>query len=83
MKKATAELHRGPRAGRAVGGRDRCPGTAAPLVDDLKAAGAAKIYVAESADAENVLITPLRRRARQPVRVGGPGGGAAGRHGRG
>ncbi|MCB0924219.1 MAG: electron transfer flavoprotein subunit alpha/FixB family protein [Mycobacterium sp.] len=35
------------------------PGTAAPLIDDLKAAGAAKIYVAESADAENYLITPF------------------------
>lgn len=34
------------------------PGTADPLVDDLKAAGAAKIYVAESDDAENYLITP-------------------------
>ncbi|MCB0948107.1 MAG: electron transfer flavoprotein subunit alpha/FixB family protein [Mycobacterium sp.] len=34
------------------------PGTAEPLVDGLKAAGAAKIYVAESDDAENYLITP-------------------------
>ena len=34
------------------------PGTAAPLVDGLKAAGAAKIYVAESDAAENYLITP-------------------------
>ncbi|OBK76568.1 electron transfer flavoprotein subunit alpha/FixB family protein [Mycobacterium sp. 1164985.4] len=34
------------------------PGTAQPLVDGLKAAGAAKIYVAESDDAENYLITP-------------------------
>ncbi len=34
------------------------PGTAAPLVDGLKAAGAAKIYVAESDTAENYLITP-------------------------
>ena len=33
-------------------------GTAAPLVDGLKAAGAAKIYVAESDTAENYLITP-------------------------
>ncbi|RAV14557.1 electron transfer flavoprotein subunit alpha/FixB family protein [Mycolicibacterium sp. GF69] len=33
-------------------------GTAQPLVDGLKAAGAAKIYVAESDDAENYLITP-------------------------
>nr|WP_090281444.1 electron transfer flavoprotein subunit alpha/FixB family protein [Mycolicibacterium komanii]CRL77847.1 electron transfer flavoprotein subunit alpha [Mycolicibacterium komanii] len=34
------------------------PGTAQPLVDGVKAAGAAKIYVAESEDAENYLITP-------------------------
>src|SRR6201987_4509618 len=34
------------------------PGTAAPLVDGLKAAGAIKIYVAESDTAENHLITP-------------------------
>jgi electron transfer flavoprotein alpha subunit len=34
------------------------PGTAAPLVDGLKAAGAAKIYVAESDTAENYLIIP-------------------------
>ncbi|KUH85328.1 MULTISPECIES: electron transfer flavoprotein subunit alpha/FixB family protein [unclassified Mycobacterium] len=34
------------------------PGTAQPLVDGLKAAGAAKIYVAESDDADNYLITP-------------------------
>jgi electron transfer flavoprotein alpha subunit len=34
------------------------PGTAEPLVDGLKAAGAAKIYVAESETAEDYLITP-------------------------
>ena len=34
------------------------PGTADGLTDGLKAAGAAKIYVAESDDAENYLITP-------------------------
>ena len=34
------------------------PGTAGPLTDGLKEAGAAKIYVAESDDAENYLITP-------------------------
>ena len=34
------------------------PGTAAPLTEALKAAGAAKIYVAESADAANFLVTP-------------------------
>ncbi len=35
------------------------PGTAAPLVDGLKEAGAAKVYVAESDDAQNYLITPV------------------------
>ncbi len=34
------------------------PGTSEALVDGLKAAGAAKIYVAESDDAEKYLITP-------------------------
>jgi electron transfer flavoprotein alpha subunit len=34
------------------------PGTAEPLVDGLKSAGAAKIYVAESDAAANYLITP-------------------------
>jgi len=34
------------------------PGTAEPLVGGLKEAGAAKIYVAESDDADNYLITP-------------------------
>jgi electron transfer flavoprotein alpha subunit len=34
------------------------PGAADPLVDGLKSAGAAKIYVAESDTAENYLITP-------------------------
>ncbi|HEY1840079.1 MAG TPA: electron transfer flavoprotein subunit alpha/FixB family protein [Mycobacterium sp.] len=34
------------------------PGTADPLVDGLKSAGAGKIYVAESDAAENYLITP-------------------------
>jgi electron transfer flavoprotein alpha subunit len=35
------------------------PGTAAALTDALKEAGAAKIYVAESDDAENYLVTPF------------------------
>ncbi|PXX02420.1 electron transfer flavoprotein subunit alpha/FixB family protein [Mycolicibacterium moriokaense] len=35
------------------------PGTAAPLIEGLKAAGAAKVYVAESEDAENYLVTPF------------------------
>jgi electron transfer flavoprotein alpha subunit len=34
------------------------PGTADPLVDSLKSAGAAKIYVAESDAAESYLVTP-------------------------
>jgi electron transfer flavoprotein alpha subunit len=34
------------------------PGTAEPLIEGLKAAGAAKIYVAESDAAESYLITP-------------------------
>jgi electron transfer flavoprotein alpha subunit len=34
-------------------------GTAAPLVDGLKEAGAAKIYIAESDDVEKYLITPV------------------------
>src|SRR6201991_3959257 len=34
-------------------------GTAAPLVDGLKEAGAAKVYVAESDDAAGYLITPV------------------------
>ena len=60
VKKVTSELLTAARvlgepSAVVVGG----PGTAAPLVEDLKAAGAAKIYVAESADAENYLITPF------------------------
>ena len=35
------------------------PGTAAPLIEGLKAAGAVKVYVAESDDAENYLVTPF------------------------
>ena len=34
-------------------------GTAAPLVEGLKAAGAAKIYIAEGDDAANYLVTPF------------------------
>ncbi|MCX2933952.1 electron transfer flavoprotein subunit alpha/FixB family protein [Mycobacterium sp. CVI_P3] len=60
VKKVTAELIT---AARTLGEPSAvvigAPGTAAPLVDDLKAAGAAKIYVAESADAESYLITPF------------------------
>ncbi|MDT5264488.1 MAG: electron transfer flavoprotein alpha subunit [Mycobacterium sp.] len=35
------------------------PGTAAPLIDGLKEAGAAKIYVAESDEAVAYLVTPV------------------------
>ena len=60
VKKVTSELLTAARvlgepSAVVIGG----PGTAAPLVEGLKAAGAAKIYVAESADAENVLVTPF------------------------
>ncbi|KHO21362.1 electron transfer flavoprotein subunit alpha/FixB family protein [Mycolicibacterium setense] len=60
LKKVSAELITAARAlgepAAVVVGK---PGTAAPLVDGLKAAGAAKIYVAESDDAENYLVTPV------------------------
>ena len=59
LKKVTSELIT---AARALGEPSAvvvgAPGTAAGLADDLKAAGAAKIYVAESADVDSVLITP-------------------------
>jgi electron transfer flavoprotein alpha subunit len=60
LKKVTSELIT---AARAVGEPSAVvigkPGTAEPLIDGLKSAGAAKIYVAESDDAENYLITPF------------------------
>jgi electron transfer flavoprotein alpha subunit len=60
VKKVTAELIT---AARALGEPSAvvvgAPGTTAPLVEGLKAAGAAKIYVAESDDAEKYLITPF------------------------
>ncbi|MCH9734698.1 MAG: electron transfer flavoprotein subunit alpha/FixB family protein [Actinomycetia bacterium] len=59
LKKITAELITAARVlgepAAVVVGK---PGTAEPLVEELKAAGAAKVYVAESDDAENYLITP-------------------------
>ena len=59
VKKVTAELLTAATAlGEPAAVVIGAPGTAAPLVESLKAAGAAKIYVAESADAANVLITP-------------------------
>ena len=59
LKKVTAELIT---AARALGEPSAVvvgtPGTSEPLVEGLKAAGAAKIYVAESAEVDNYLITP-------------------------
>ena len=73
VKKVTTELIT---AARALGEPSAvvigAPGTAAPLVEDLKAAGAAKIYVAESADAENYLITPFVDVLEQLVESAGP-----------
>jgi electron transfer flavoprotein alpha subunit len=60
VKKITAELIT---AARALGEPSAVvvgnSGTAAALTDSLKEAGAAKIYVAESDDADNYLITPF------------------------
>ncbi|MCW2629922.1 electron transfer flavoprotein subunit alpha/FixB family protein [Mycobacterium sp.] len=60
LKKVSAELIT---AARALGEPSAVvigkPGTAEPLVDGLKAAGAAKIYVAESDTADDYLITPF------------------------
>jgi len=50
------------------------PGTAGPLTDGLKEAGAAKIYVAESDDAENFLITPYVDVLASLVESGSPAG---------
>ena len=59
LKKITAELITAARVlgepAAVVVGK---PGTAEPLIEGLKAAGAAKVYVAESDDAENYLVTP-------------------------
>ncbi|MGV0723407.1 electron transfer flavoprotein subunit alpha/FixB family protein [Mycolicibacterium elephantis] len=59
LKKVTAELITAARVlgepSAVVAGK---PGTAEPLIEGLKEAGAAKIYTAESDDAENYLITP-------------------------
>ena len=49
-------------------------GTAAPLTDGLKEAGAAKIYVAESDDADNYLITPYVDVLASLVESAGPAG---------
>lgn len=59
LKKVSAELITAARAlGEPAAVVIGAPGTAAPLVDGLKAAGAAKIYVAESDDVDKYLITP-------------------------
>ncbi|WP_304115100.1 electron transfer flavoprotein subunit alpha/FixB family protein [Mycolicibacterium bacteremicum] len=59
LKKVTSELIT---AARVLGEPSAvvvgAPGTAAGLTDGLKAAGAAKIYVAESADVDSFLVTP-------------------------
>lgn len=59
LKKVSAELITAARAlgepSAVVVGK---PGTAEPLIEGLKSAGAGKIYVAESDDAESYLITP-------------------------
>src|ERR1700722_11065247 len=60
VKKVTAELITAARVlGEPAAVVVGAPGTAAPLVDGLKEAGAAKIYVAESDDVEKYLITPV------------------------
>ena len=80
LKKVTAELITAARKlgepSAVVVGK---PGTAAPLTDGLKEAGAAKIYVAESDDAEALPGDPTRGRAGLAGRVGHPGRCAAGR----
>jgi electron transfer flavoprotein alpha subunit len=60
IKKVTAELITAARVlGEPAAVVVGAPGTAAPLADGLKEAGAAKIYVAESDDVEKYLITPV------------------------
>lgn len=60
LKKVSAELLTAARLlGEPVAVVVGAPGTAAPLLDGLKAAGATKVYVAESEEAPNYLITPV------------------------
>src|ERR1700751_5045853 len=60
IKKAPAELITAARAlGEPAAVVVGAPGTAAPLADALKEAGAAKIYVAESDNVDKYLITPV------------------------
>ncbi|WP_407687453.1 electron transfer flavoprotein subunit alpha/FixB family protein [Mycobacterium sp. HUMS_1102779] len=59
VKKVTAELITAARTlGEPAAVVIGKPGTAEPLVDGLKEAGAAKIYIAESDEVDNYLITP-------------------------
>ena len=48
------------------------PGSAAPLVDKLGEYGAAKVYVAESEDAEKYLVTPKSEVLAELVSAGSP-----------
>lgn len=60
LKKVTSELITAARAlGEPAAVVVGAPGTAAPLIDGLKEAGAAKIYIAESDDVDKYLITPV------------------------
>jgi electron transfer flavoprotein alpha subunit len=60
LKKVTSELITAARAlGEPAAVVVGAPGTAAPLADGLKEAGAEKIYVAESDDVDKFLITPV------------------------
>src|ERR1700691_3506345 len=60
LKKVSAELITAARAlGEPAAVVVGAPGTAAPLVDGLKEAGATKIYVAESDSVDNYLVTPV------------------------
>jgi len=60
LKKVSSELITAARAlGEPAAVVVGAPGTAAPLVDGLKEAGAAKIYVAESDTVDKYLITPV------------------------
>jgi electron transfer flavoprotein alpha subunit len=60
LKKVSAELLTAARAlGEPAAVVAGAPGTAEPLVEGLKSAGAAKIYVAESDTIDNYLITPV------------------------
>src|SRR5271156_4670171 len=60
LKKVSAELITAARAlGEPAAVVVGAPGTAAPLLDGLKEAGATKIYVAESDSVDNYLVTPV------------------------